>query len=90
MLADTVINQFIVKLRLQAVLEGIDEKVALGYASARLRLATGEISKNDYHSLIDEINRIFCLSASSDTDQASHLNHWIEQQIVDLRIAQLS
>ena len=89
-LADTAINQFIVKLRLQAVIEGINEKAALGYASARLRLATGEIPEHEYHALIEEINHIFSMPTPSNTGKSSPLNHWIEQQIVELRIAQLS
>ncbi len=89
-LTDTAINQFIVKLRLQAVIEGINEKAALGYAAAGLRLATGEITENEYRTLIDEINHTFSISTPSNTGQASSLNHWIEQQIFELRIVQSS
>ncbi|MDJ0600347.1 MAG: photosystem I assembly protein [Crocosphaera sp.] len=84
-LSDTAINQFIVKLRLQAIIEGINEKAALGYAAARLRLATGEITEYEYHTLIDEINNIFNLSTTSKIEQTRSLNDWIEKQIYELK-----
>lgn len=90
MLSDTAIEKFIVKLRLQAVMEGIDEKAALRYASVKLRLATGEISEYEYHSLIDDINDVFGFSSTSNMTQGSNLNCWIEKEINEIKIAQLS
>ena len=90
MFTESIIEQFIVKVRLQAVMKGIDEKAALGYVAARLRLATGEITKYDYSILIDEINQIFAISTESETDKFLALNCWIKQQINELKIIQLS
>ena len=90
MLSETAINQFIVKLRLQAIIEGIDEKAALGYAAARLRFATGEITEYEYHTLIDELNQTFSIQNSSKTAQSHPLNYWIGEQIHELKITQLS
>ncbi len=84
MFSDTAIEQFIVKLRLQAIIEGIDEKAALRYASIRLRLATGEISEYEYSTLIDDIDHIFGSPSTSKDTQPSSLNHWIEKQIYEL------
>ncbi|EAZ89640.1 hypothetical protein [Crocosphaera chwakensis] len=85
MLSNTAIEKFIVKLRLQAVIEGIDENAALRYASVRLRLATGEISEYEYSSLIDDIDHIFGSALTSKDTQPSMLNHWIEKQIYELQ-----
>ena len=90
MFTETTINQFILKLRLQAVIEGIDEKAALSYAATRLRLATGEITKPEYDTLVDETNHIFAIPSESESDHSSALNRWIEQQIDELKITQLS
>ena len=89
-LTDATINQFILKLRLQAVIEGINEKAALAYASAQLRLAAGEITEYEYHTLIDEINHIFSIPTSSNKNQSFSLNRWIEKQLIELRMTQLS
>ncbi|MEL4895564.1 photosystem I assembly protein [Crocosphaera sp. Alani8] len=86
MFTESIIDQFIVKVRLQAILEGIDERVALGFAAARLRLATGEITKSKYYQIIDEINNTFAIIAKSENDKFSGINRWIEQQINDLNI----
>lgn len=90
MLSDTAINQFIVKLRLQAIIEGIDEKAALAYAAARLRLATVEITEYEYHSLIDDINHTFSIPNGSKNAESHPLNYWIEKQIHEIKITQLS
>lgn len=90
MFTETTINEFILKLRLQAVLEGIDEKAALSYAAARLRLATGEITRSEYYTLIDETNHVFAIPPESETDNSLALNRWIEQQIDELKITQFS
>ncbi len=90
MFPDTAINQFILKLRLQAVLQGIDEKAALSYAAAGLRLATGEITEHEYHTLIDETNHVFCISPTSKIDKYVTFNNWIKQQINELQMTKLS
>lgn len=87
MFTESIIDQFLVKVRLQAFIEGIDEKAALGCASARLRLATGEITKSEYSQIIDEINQVFAISPESENDKFLGINRWIEQQINDLNIA---
>lgn len=90
MFTESIIDQFIVKVRLQASMQGIDEKAALSYAAARVRLITGEITKFDYYTLIDETNQIFDISPESETDKSLTFNHWIKQQINELKMSQLS
>ncbi|MDJ0580238.1 photosystem I assembly protein [Crocosphaera sp.] len=85
MFTESTIDQFIVKVRLQATIEGIDEKAALGCVSARLRLVTGEITKSEYHQLIDEIYHIFAISTELYNDKLSVINHWIKQQINEIK-----
>ncbi|WP_198648756.1 hypothetical protein [Cyanothece sp. BG0011] len=85
MLSNTVIEQFIIKLRLHALVEGIDEKAALKYASVKLRLITGEVSEYEYHTLIDDINHIFGMSSTSQTTLGSSFNHWIEREIHEIQ-----
>jgi hypothetical protein len=84
MFPENAIDQFILNLRLQAIIEGIDEQAALSYAAARLRLATGEIAKYEYHILVDEIERAWNISPESGTDKSLKLSHWIEQQLGEL------
>ena len=90
MFTESIIDQFIVKVRLQAVMEEIDEKTALSYAAAKLRLETGEITKYDYYRLIDETNQIFSITPESEADKSLELNRWIEQQLNKLKMTQLS
>ncbi len=87
MFTESIIEQFLVKVRLQAVIEGIDEKAALACTAARLRLATGEITKSEYYQIIDEINHVFVIIPESENDKFLELNRWLEQQINDLNIA---
>ena len=90
MFTESIIDQFIVKVRLQAVMEEIDEKAALSYAAAKLRLETGEITKYDYYRLIDETNQNFSITPESEADKSLDLNRWIEQQLNKLKMTQLS
>ena len=90
MFTESIIDQFIVKVRLQAVMEEIDEKAALSYAAAKLRLETGEFTKYDYYRLIDETNQIFSITPESEADKSLELNRWIEQQLNKLKMTQLS
>ena len=90
MFTESIIDRFIVKVRLQAVMEEIDEKAALSYAAAKLRLETGEITKYDYYRLIDETNQIFSITPESEADKSLELNRWIEQQLNKLKMTQLS
>ena len=90
MFTESIIDQFIVKVRLQAVMEEIDEKAALSYAAAKLRLETGEFTKYDYYRLIDETNQIFSITPESVADKSLELNRWIEQQLNKLKMTQLS
>ncbi|MGK7880874.1 MAG: photosystem I assembly protein [Crocosphaera sp.] len=85
MFTESTIDQFIVKVRLQAIIEGIDEQAALGCVSARLRLVIGEITKSEYYQLIDEICHIFAISTELENDKFLVINRWIKQQINEIK-----